>query len=89
MGDKTDMHEVVWPTLGPHAIGALPAPQAARANRHLDSCVRCRERLAGYTTAVDQLAIAGEGSSPELVGLWEWARDRVRHRGEMRADGDS
>ena len=86
MGDKTDMHDVVWPTLGPHAVGALPARLAARADRHLDACVRCRERLAGYTAAVDQLAIVGEGSSPELVDLWEWTRERVRRQGAPEAN---
>ena len=93
MGDKTDMHEVVWPTLGPHAVGALPDRQAARADRHLTECDRCRQRLAGYTAAVDQLAIAGEGSSPELIGMWERARDRVRRHADphvvSRASGDS
>jgi hypothetical protein len=92
MGDKTDMHEVVWPTLAPHAMGTLPTRLAARADRHLETCDRCRERLAGYMTAVDQLAISGEGSSPELVGMWEWARDRVRRHADpqavLRAGGD-
>jgi hypothetical protein len=92
MGDKTDMHEVVWPTLAPHAMGALPRRLATRAERHLDGCDRCRERLAGYTAAIEQLAIVGEGSSPELIGMWERARDRVRQhagpRGDLRAIGD-
>jgi hypothetical protein len=92
MGDKTDMHEVVWPTLATHAMGALPTRLAGRADRHLATCDRCRERLNGYTTAVEQLTIAGEGSSPELIGGWEWARERVRRHAqpneELRASGD-
>ena len=84
MGDKTDMHDQVWPTLGAHAMGALPVRLAARTTRHLAECERCRERLAGYSAAVAQLAIVGEGSSPELVERWAWARDRMR----LRASGD-
>lgn len=92
VGDKTDMHDLVWPTLGSHAVGALPVRQAARAERHLGECDRCRQRVAGYSVAVGQLAIVGEGSSPELIGMWAWARDRVlRHAGspaDLRASGD-
>ena len=88
MGDKTDMHDRVWPTLGAHAVGALSVRRAARADRHLAECDRCRERLAGYSAAVDRLAIVGEGSSPELLGRWAWARDRVRGHAGLRASGD-
>jgi hypothetical protein len=85
MGDKTDMHELVWATLGSHAMGALPVRLATRADRHLGECDRCRERLAGYTAAVGQLAIVGEGSSPELIGMWARARDRVRRHADLHA----
>ena len=92
MGDKADMHDAVWPTLAAHAVGGLSPRLAARAERHLPACARCRERLEGYTAAVAQLTIVGEASSPELVGGWEWARERMlrqaRPGGELRASGD-
>jgi hypothetical protein len=90
MGDKIDMHEVVWPTLATHAMGALPTRLAGRADRHLATCERCRERLEGYTVTVDLLSIAGERSDSELVGGWERARDRVRRQSheQLRASGD-
>ena len=90
MGDKTDMHDLVWPTLGGHAVGALSPRLTARADRHLAECERCRERLQGYTATVDQLAIAGTPTSPELVSMWELAQERVRRHAapELRASGD-
>jgi hypothetical protein len=75
-----DIHETVWPVLASHAMGVLPKRMADRVDAHLYSCLRCRDRLAGYADAVDRLAIAGEDSSPELVDMWEGVRDRVRSR---------
>jgi hypothetical protein len=90
MGEKADMHEAVWPALASHAVGALSPRLAARADRHLLACEPCRERLSGYLAALAQLTIVGEGSSPELVGGWEWARERMlrQAQGELRASGD-
>lgn len=80
----SDAHDVVWPTLAMHVMGSLPRPDADRARAHLAQCGRCRDRLSGYAAAVDRLAIAGDGSSPELLHMWESARERIRqHQAEQ------
>jgi anti-sigma factor RsiW len=80
VGDKTDMHDLVWPNLGNHALGALPPRLAARADRHIAECERCRARVEGYRSAVDVLAVMGDDASSDVARLWEQARFLVRRR---------
>lgn len=80
VGDKTDMHDLVWPNLGNHALGALSPRLAARADRHIVECARCHARVDGYRAAVDGLAVMGDDGSSDVARLWEHARSLVRRR---------
>lgn len=47
-----------------YALDALEPEERARYERHLESCVPCREELATMRQAVDGLAIAAAGPAP-------------------------
>ena len=52
--------------LAAYALGALPGPEAAELELHLDDCESCRERLRWLSPAVDVLPASVEQRTPPL-----------------------
>jgi hypothetical protein len=85
MGDKADSHDIVWPTLAGHAVGALSAPLARQADEHLVDCEQCRGRLADYSATMELVVVGQEQS--ELARRWDTMREQMRRQGGPQLTG--
>ncbi|HLG68476.1 MAG TPA: anti-sigma factor [Acidimicrobiales bacterium] len=74
MTTARDQHHQVSDLLGPYALDAVDAEEAARVKRHLEECHRCRAE-------VDQLrevaAALGNTAEPPPEHLWDRIADRL------------
>ena len=61
-------HDVVQDLLGAYSLDAVEADEAVEVERHLATCARCRQELAGYREVTSFLAHTG-GEAP--AGAWD------------------